>query len=115
MTDEQVEGEQLKELFASGTAPERDAAFASRVDARIASERRSLRLAALAVRALVILMSAAALFMIVRELRPAFEPMLEQFAESSPHFMGVPLPLVLGAVAVGLAVSAIRFVRLRLG
>jgi hypothetical protein len=106
MTDEH-----LTSLFAEGSAPERDAVFARRVDARIASGRRGLRLVALVVRALVILMFSAALFVIVREL----EPTLQQIAENSPHFMGVPVPLVLGALAVGLAIRTWRFVRLRLG
>ena len=41
------------------------------------------------------------------------DPALTRIAESSPQFMGVPLPLVLGAL--GLAVRARRFVRLRVG
>ena len=106
MTDEQ-----LTELFADGTAPERDAVFAQRVDARIASERRGLRLVALAVRVLAILMLAATLFVIVREL----EPTLQQIVGASPQFMGVPLPLILVVLAVGFAVRSLRFVRLRLG
>ena len=65
MTDDQ-----LAELFADGTAPERDAAFARRVDARIEHARRGLRLVAFAVRALVILTLAAALFVTVRTLEP---------------------------------------------
>jgi hypothetical protein len=104
MTDEQ-----LTELFAHGTAPERDTVFAQRVDARIASERRGLRLVALAVRALAILMLAATLFAIVRVL----EPMLQQIAEISPHFMGVPVPLILLVLAVCLAVHALQFVRVK--
>ena len=48
MTDEH-----LTSLFVEGSAPERDAAFARRVDTRIASERRGRRLLALAVRTLV--------------------------------------------------------------
>jgi hypothetical protein len=102
--------EQLDKLFASGTAPERDATFARRVDARIASERRGIRLAALAVRVLVVLAFAAALFVTVREL----EPVLQQIVGTSPQFMGVPLPLILVVLAVGVAVRALRFVRLRL-
>jgi hypothetical protein len=100
--------ERLAQLFADGTAPERDAAFDRRVDAQIERERRGLRLLAFAVRSLVIVALAAALFVTVRTLEPAI-------AESSPQFMGVPLPLVLGALAVGLAVRTWLFVRLRLG
>jgi hypothetical protein len=106
MADDQLTG-----LFADGTAPERDAAFAQRVDARIASERRGARLLALAIRTLVILTLAAAMFVTVRLL----EPTLQQIAENSPQFMGVPVPLVLGALAVGLAVGVRRFVFPRLG
>jgi hypothetical protein len=106
MTDEH-----LTSLFAEGTAPERDTAFASRIDARIASARRGLRLLAFAIRTLVILTLAAAMFVTVR----ALEPALGQIAESSPQFMGVPVPLILVALAVGLAVRALRFVRLRSG
>ena len=102
--------DQLAELFASGTAPERDAVFAQRVDARIASERRGARFLAFAIRALVIVTLAAAMFVTIR----ALEPTLQQIAESSPQFMGVPVPLILVALAVGLAVRAMRFVRLRL-
>ena len=65
MTDEH-----LTSLFNEGTAPERDAAFAGRVDARIERARRGLRLVAFAVRALVILTLAAALFVTVRTLEP---------------------------------------------
>jgi hypothetical protein len=103
--------DQLAELFANGTAPEHDAAFARRIDARIASARRGLRLRAIAARVLVILTLAATAFVTIR----ALEPALQQIAESSPQFMGVPLPLVLGALAVGLAVRFRRFVRLGLG
>jgi hypothetical protein len=106
MTDEH-----LTSLFADGTAPERDAAFARRVDARIEGARRGRRLVAFTVRALVILTLAATAFVTIR----ALEPELQQIAESSPQFMGVPLPLVLGALGVGLAVHYRRFIRLRLG
>jgi len=102
--------DQLTELFADGTAPERDTAFAQRVDARIASARRDLRLLAFAIRTLVILTLAAAMLVTVRLL----EPTLQQIAENSPQFMGVPVPLILVALAVGFAVRAMRFVRLRL-
>ena len=106
MTDEH-----LTSLFAEGTAPERDTAFARRVDVRIERARLGLRLLAFAARALVILTLAVALFVTVRTL----EPVLAQIAENSPQFMGVPVPLVLVVLAVGFAVLALRFVRLRLG
>jgi hypothetical protein len=107
--------ERLAQLFADGTAPEHDAAFDRRVDAQIASVRRGRRFLALAVRALVVLTLAGAAFAALRTIEPTLEPTLEQIAESSPQFMGVPLPLVLGALVVGLAVHLRRFVRLRLG
>jgi hypothetical protein len=106
MTDER-----LATLFAEGSAPERDAAFACRVDAEIGGARRRLRLLVLAMRALVMLTLASTVFLTARTI----EPMLEPIAESSPHFMGVPLPLVLCALAVGLAARVRRFVRVRLG
>src|SRR5688572_10466210 len=106
MTDER-----LAQLFAGGTAPERDAAFVRRVDARIGRARLGLRLLAFAVRALVILSLAATVFVTVR----ALEPALGQIAENSPLLMGVPVPLILVVLAVGFAVRALRFVRLRLG
>ncbi len=104
MADEQLTG-----LFADGTAPERDAGFARRVDARIASERRGRRLLALAVRVLAILIVAATAFAAVRFL----EPTLQQVSETLPHFMGVPVPLVLGVAAAGLAVHAWRSILVR--
>jgi hypothetical protein len=106
MTDEH-----LTSLFAEGTAPERDAEFARHVGARIASARRGPRLVALAIRTMVILTLAAATVVTARVLEPMLEPIA---GGSSPHFMGVPLPLVLGALAVGLAVHLRRFVGLRL-
>jgi hypothetical protein len=106
MTDEH-----FTSLFAEGTAPERDTAFTRRVDTRIGRARLGLRLLKLAIPALVILTLAATLFVTIR----ALEPVLAQIAGSSPHFMGVPVPLILVVLAIGLAVRALRFVRLRLG
>ena len=103
--------DQLDELFASGTAPERDAAFAQRVDARIASERRSARFLALAIRTLPILLLAAAVYVTVR----LAEPALQQIAGNWPQFMGVPVPLILAALGIGLAVRFQKFIGLRLG
>lgn len=104
MTDER-----LAQLFDEGTAPERDVAFARSVDAEIGRARRRVRLA-LGLRGLALLSLAGAVFMAGRTIEPA----LARIAENWPQFMGVPVPLVLGALAVGLAVSALRFVRLRL-
>jgi hypothetical protein len=102
---------QLDQFFAEGTAPERDAMFARRVNARIASERRGRNLVAVWLRALAILAVAAMLFATIR----LAEPVLLQIAETSPHFMGVPVPLILIVLAAGLAVRALLFLRPRLG
>jgi hypothetical protein len=106
MTDEELAG-----LFAEGTAPDRDAAFARRVDARIGFARARPRLLAPGLRALVILSLAAAVFVTVRTLEPA----LLQIVDHSPQFMGVSVPTIMAVLAVGLAVRALRFLRLRLG
>jgi hypothetical protein len=105
MTDEHVTS-----LFAEGTAPEHDDAFAGRVDARIGKARLGMRRLALAVRLAVIVTLVAIVFVTVR----ALGPLLGQLAETSPKFMGVPVPLVLGALAAGLVVRTWLFVRLRL-
>lgn len=94
MTDEQ-----LVELFARGTAPERDAAFARRVDAEINRMRFARRLVR-AMHSLVLPALAGALFMAIRGIEPA----LARIAESSPRLMGVPLPLVVGVLSVALVV-----------
>jgi hypothetical protein len=107
--------DQLAELFADGTAPERDAAFARRVDARISLARLRQHLLVHAMRALVVLTLAGAAFVALRTLEPMIEPTLDLMAEISPQIMGVPAPLILTALVVGLAVRLRRFVRLRLG
>jgi hypothetical protein len=105
MADEQLTG-----LFAEGTAPERDAAFAQRVDARIVSVRRGARALALSVRVLVMLTLGAIAFATVR----LAEPTLRQIAEISPEFMGVPVPLMLTVFGLGLLARLPRFIGLRL-
>jgi hypothetical protein len=60
---------------------------------------------------LVILTLAATAFVTVSVLKPT----LQQIAGNSPQFMGVPVPLVVVVLAVGLTVRTLRFVRLRLG
>lgn len=102
--------ERLDELFAEGTVPERDAAFVRRVTAQVGRERLALRLLALTLRALAFATLAGAVFVTVRTI----EPMLRPIAESAPQFMGVPLPLVMSALVLGLALYAWRLVRLRL-
>jgi len=105
MADEQLAG-----LFAEGTAPERDAAFAQCVGVRIVSERRGARDLALSVRLVVMLTLGVMAFATVR----LAEPTLKQIAESSPEFMGVPVPLMLTVFGVGLLVRLPRFIGLRL-
>ena len=68
------------------------------------------RFIALAVRALLVLTLAGAIFVTARVMEPA----LMLIAEGWPQFMGVPLPLVLGAFTVGLFVYARRFIRFSL-
>lgn len=95
----------LSDLFAEGTAPERDPAFALRVEAGIGRARLRIRLLELALRAIVVLTLSGALFAAVR----AIKPVLGQSIEEWPQFMGVPVPVVLGVVVVGLALRARRY------
>lgn len=104
MTDER-----LSHLFAEGTAPERDAAFAAQVAAGIGRARLRIRLLALALRAAAVLLFVGAAFLAAR----AVEPALTQLAETWPQFMGVPAPLVLGVLFIGLAFRARRYLGLR--
>lgn len=101
MTDESLSG-----LFIEGTAPERDPAFELRVQTEIGRTRLRMRFLALALRAAPMLMLSAALFVAIR----LIEPMLAPLVEGVPRFMGVPVPMVLGALVVGLILRARRFV-----
>ena len=96
----------LSELFAEGTAPEPDPAFALSVAAQIGRERLRGRLLALALPTLVVLALAGGALAAAR----LIEPVLVQLVAGSPQFMGVPVPLVLGALAAGLALGAGRYV-----
>lgn len=92
MTDKQ-----LSDLFAAGTAPERDPAFLLEVNAGISRARLRTRLYTLARRTRLMLLLALVLFSASRLLAPV----LAQLA-GLPQFMGVPLPLVLlGLVLAG--------------
>lgn len=104
MTDKQ-----LSDLFAEGTAPERDPAFALRVAAGISRARLRTRLLALALRASAILMLSVALFVVVRLIKPV----LAELVEGVPQFMGVPVPMVLGVLAAGLVLCARFYIPLR--
>ena len=99
MTDE------LSDLFAEGTAPESDPAFAARVAAGIGRERLRSRLVSLALPASAVLMLSTLAYVAAAMARPMLEPLLE----SSSQFMGVPVPMVLGVLTAGLALSAGRY------
>jgi hypothetical protein len=89
----------LSELFAEGTAPECDQAFALRVAAGIGRTRLRMRFLALALRAAAMLMFSVVVFVASRLL----EPLLAQLVEGSPQFMGVPVPMVvLGVLVAGM-------------
>jgi len=90
---------QLSDLFAKGTAPESDPAFAGQVAARIGRARLGARLRPLVLRIAVVLMLSVGAFTAAGVVRPV----VAQLVEGWPQLMGVPLPVALGALAVGLA------------
>jgi hypothetical protein len=100
---------EFSDLFAAGTAPEHDPAFTLRVAAGIGRARLRSRLLALALRAFVVLMLAGAIFVAAGLVKP----MLVQLLDGSPQFMGVPVPVVVGALVAGLALRS-RLPHLRL-
>jgi hypothetical protein len=104
MTDKQ-----LSNLFAEGTAPEREPAFELWVAAGIGRRRLRMRFLALALRATVMLMLSVALFVAIR----LVEPVLAQLVEGIPRFMGVPVPLVLGVLVAALVLRAQLHIPLR--
>ena len=97
---------QLSALFAEGTAPENDPDFALRVAAGIGRARFGIQVRALALRGAVVLTLSGVIFVAAGVVRPV----LVQLVDGTPQFMGVPVPVVLGVLAVGLAVSARRYV-----
>jgi hypothetical protein len=97
---------QLSHLFAEGTAPERDPAFAHSVAAGIGRARLGMRLRALALRASGVLALSGATFVAAGVIKPV----LVQLVDGWSQFMGVPVPVVLGALTAGLALSAGRYV-----
>ncbi|HET8699812.1 MAG TPA: hypothetical protein VFO94_20170, partial [Gammaproteobacteria bacterium] len=97
--------QQLADLFAEGTAPEPDVAFALRVEADIGRARLRLRLLELALRGAVMLLVAGAVFAAARTI----EPLLGQLIGGSAEFMGVPVPVVLVVVIAGLALRGQRY------
>jgi len=98
----------LEELLAAGTAPERDAAFAERVEAGIDRARLVMRLVLAGGMVLTV-----ALAVTIYITGHAVAALLASNAEDLPEFMGVPVPLVLAALAVGLLLRAARYLRLR--
>jgi hypothetical protein len=98
----------LADRFAEGTAPERDPTFAEGVATRIGRVRLAARLALVA-RASVVLALIAAVYVAGRAVAPA----VARIAELSPEFMGVPVPLVLGALIIGLLRRVKPYLRLR--
>jgi hypothetical protein len=90
---------QLSELFAEGTAPEHDPAFALRVAAGIGRAGLGRRVLALALRVAVMVMLAVAVLVASRQI----EPVLARLVEGVPQFMGVPVPMaMLGILVAGL-------------
>ena len=97
---------QLSDLFAEGTAPESDPDFALRVAAGIGRERLGAQVRALALRAAVVLVLSGAAFVAAGMIKPV----LGRLVDGAPQFMGAPMPVVLAALAAGLAVFARRYV-----
>lgn len=104
MTDKQ-----LSDLFAQGTAPERDPGFELWVAAGIGRARLRIQLLELALRATVVLMLSGVLFVVGRLIKPV----LVQLVEGSSQFMGVPVPVILGVLVAGLALRARRHLPVR--
>ena len=95
----------LADLFAAGSAPERDAVFAARVGAEIAAARgRRQARVLLAARLGAMLAIAAGAFAAAQ----ALGPVLAMLADLSPRFMGVPAPLLLGVILIALLLRAPR-------
>ena len=97
----------LADLFAEGTAPERDATFAEGVETRIGRARLAARLALGARAGVVVLALVAAVYVAGRVVAPA----VARIAEISPEFMGVPVPLVVGAIITGLLLRLRPYLR----
>ena len=102
MSDRKLSG-----LFADGTAPERDSAFAARVDAAIGRARWGIRLARVIAASL-----ALALVMAFYFAGRVVVPPLAGLIGNSPDFMGVPILLVLGMLIIGLLFGTKRYFRL---
>jgi hypothetical protein len=97
---------QISDLFAEGTAPERDPAFELKVASTIGRARFRSRLLALVLPATGVLVASGALY----GTASLIQPVLGQLLDESLQFMGVPAPVVLGVLAAGLVLSARRYV-----
>ena len=93
--------DKLSDLFAEGTAPERDPDFALKVAAGIGRVRLGARLRALALRAAGLLALSGAIFVAAGLIRTVLVPLLD----GAPQFMGAPVPVVLGVFVAGLALT----------
>lgn len=89
----------LSDLFAEGTAPERDAAFMILVASEIGAVRLRRRLLALGLRIIAVLILSVPVFLASR----LIAPVLAQLVEGWPRFMDVPVPVVLGVLVAILA------------
>lgn len=98
---------EFSDLFAKGTAPERDPEFVLLVAAGIGRVRLRNRLFALAGRATGVLVLAVAMFVAISLIKP----LLVQLVDGSPQFMGVPVPVVLGGLVAGLALRGWHHLR----
>jgi hypothetical protein len=96
----------ISDLFAEGTAPDRDPAFEMNVAADIGRARVLDRLARFALPVTGALVLSGAVHGAAEVVRPLLAPALE----GATQFMGVPLPVVLVALAAGLALTARRYV-----
>jgi len=92
---------QVSDLFAEGTAPERDPAFVLQVAAGIGRARLRTWLLAIAYRMTAVLLLSGAVFFAGRLIGPV--------VTGFPQFMGVPVPLVLGVLALGLVLRGRRW------
>ncbi len=95
---------EICDLFADGTAPERDADFALRVAAGIGRARLRTRLLEISLRAALVVTLSVAAFAASDLIKPLLTPLID----GSSQLMGVPVPVVLGAAVAGLALRYLR-------
>ena len=90
----------LGELFAEGTAPERDPEFARKVAAGVGRARLGRRIGAMAARGAGAAAAVATAGLI--------GPVVAALMSGAPQVMGAPLPAVVAVVVVGLALMVRR-------